>query len=68
MNGLPVDCRRLDPGEVVQDGDIMTYGDHSMVAVRPCRYDPGCCVGHVVELNDQYYRPLDQKRQGAKKP
>ena len=49
--------RRLNPGEIVREGDVMVYNKgQSRVVVRRCKYDPGCCVGHMVELNEYYVR------------
>ena len=49
--------RRLEPGEVVREGDLMYYNHgNSVCVVRRCKYDPGCCVGHVVEEQEDYRR------------
>jgi hypothetical protein len=48
--------RRLQTGEMVKDGDVMFYGDNCKVTVWRCKYDPGCCVGHIVEDHEHYER------------
>jgi hypothetical protein len=51
--------RRLGVGEVVQDGDLFVYNNgQTSLYVRRCKYDPGCCVGHIVEAGEDYYRVL----------
>jgi len=51
--------RALQPGEEVREGDVMVYNEgRTRVVVRRCKYDPGCCVGHVVEERETYYRRL----------
>jgi hypothetical protein len=61
MKSYPVE-RQLRPGEVVREGDVMVYNHgQSRIVVRRCKYDPGCCVGHVVEENDDYRRSIEEK-------
>lgn len=62
MKSHPVE-RQLRPGEVVRVGDVMVYnhGQSRIVISRPCKYDPGCCVGHIVEENDDYRRTIDEE-------
>lgn len=51
--------RILEPGEKVHKGDVMVYNNgQSRVVVRHCKYDPGCCVGHEVEENEDYRREI----------
>ena len=63
MNRIHGEIRRtsrpLEPGEVVQAGDIMLYGENGAAVIRHCKYDPGCCVGHVVESHERYVRPVE---------
>jgi len=51
--------RRLDVGELVQEGDIMCYGARSVVVGR-CNYGWGCRAGHMVAPGDRYYRRAEQ--------
>jgi len=52
----PAGYRRLKPGEVCRAGDLLLYGKNGVARVRFCKYDPGCCVGHVVEEQEYYCR------------
>lgn len=51
--------RYLKKGELAKQGDALHYGDGKVTYVRQCRYDPGCCVGHVVEAHESYIREED---------
>jgi hypothetical protein len=53
---IPTTWCRLHPGEIVRDGDVLVYGEGTQVTVHRCKYDPGCCVGHMVEAHEVYYR------------
>jgi hypothetical protein len=49
--------RKLKPGELVRAGDVMVYNHgQSRVLVRRCKYDPGCCVDHVVTSSEDFRR------------
>jgi len=63
MKSEDVDCRRLETGELVEAGDIMLYGPgHTFrIAVKSCKYDPGCCVGHRVEPYDVFLREREKR-------
>jgi len=62
---LPKPCaieRQLQPGEEVKEGDVMVYNcGQSRIMVRRCKYDPGCCVGHIVESQEEYRRAVKEK-------
>lgn len=60
------DWVRLKVGEIVQAGDMLRYGETAFVIVRFCKYDPGCCVGHVVECceTERYYRCRTEAEKG----
>ena len=58
MKNTQVIPQRIPTGSVVKAGDILLYGERNQfsVVVGPCKYDPGCCVGHVVEAHELYLR------------
>jgi len=46
--------RPMMVGEVVQAGDRMIYAS-TVAVITVCKYGYGCCVGHVVEPQDNYW-------------
>ena len=48
--------KQLNTGDEAKECDVMCYGDGKRVVVKWCRYDPGCCVGHIVESHEVFLR------------
>ena len=50
------DSKVLGTGETVREGDYMRVTETNRIKVERCKYDPGCCVGHIVESHEIFYR------------